>query len=128
MTLAPMKIVVPIRMRSPNVYEHPMARSRRVNLEHVTVGKCFLIHCPKFKNAWVYDPRVAKRVLLTRVGRSEMDPGDNNNSSMKAVRDAIAKLIGVDDRDPVVTWDYDQRVDDSYAVEITIIAKQETFR
>lgn len=48
-------------------------------------------------------------VTLTRIAPSNgLDLGDNLNSSQKHVRDAVAALLGVDDRDPRVTWAYDQ--------------------
>lgn len=116
-------IVVPLKMRSPNVYEHPMVRSKRVSKEHDVTGKCFLVQCPKFRYPWVYDPSVPKLVLMKRLGPVGMDPDDNNNSSMKNVRDAVAKLFGVNDSDPIVKWTYDQRTDPNYAVEIIIVPK-----
>lgn len=46
-------------------------------------------------------------VTLTRVAPRALDD-DNNVSSMKAVRDGIAKRLGVDDRSPLVEWRYAQ--------------------
>ncbi len=49
-------------------------------------------------------------VTLTRIAPSAgLDVGDNLNSSQKFVRDAIAMLLGIDDRDPRVTWQYAQQ-------------------
>ena len=48
-------------------------------------------------------------VTLTRIAPSSgLDPGDNLNSSQKFVRDAVADLLGINDRDPRVTWAYAQ--------------------
>lgn len=47
------------------------------------------------------------KVLLEHVG-PEMD-GDNLQRAFKAVRDELARLMGVDDGDPRVKWDYWQR-------------------
>lgn len=124
MPIKNVQIVVPIRVHSPNVEEHPFERARRRKYQHGMTGKIFLIYCPRFRNPWVYDPSIPKRVLLTRLGPTLMDRGDNNNSSMKAVRDEIAKLMGVDDRDPIVTWDYEQRIEDAYGVEVLITTKE----
>lgn len=46
-------------------------------------------------------------VMLIRVAPRELDD-DNLSSGFKALRDGIAKRLGVDDRDPRVQWKYDQ--------------------
>jgi|SRR6267143_3119101 len=47
-------------------------------------------------------------VILTRVGPKKLDP-DNLANSFKAVQDAIAKKLGVDDGDEEkIDWVYDQ--------------------
>ncbi len=49
-------------------------------------------------------------VTLTRIAPSNgLDEGDNLPSSQKHVRDAIADLLGINDRDPRVAWAYAQR-------------------
>ena len=61
-------------------------------------------------------------VTLTRIAPRALDC-DNNQISMKAVRDGVADRLGVDDRDPRVTWRYGQEKPDqprTYAVRITI--------
>lgn len=57
-------------------------------------------------------------IALTRVGPREMDD-DNVAGALKAIRDEIAKQLGVDDRDKRVTWTYHQ-VKGPYAVRIAI--------
>ena len=47
-------------------------------------------------------------VTLTRIGGKRMD-GDNLQSAYKAIRDAAAKLIGIDDADERVRWRYRQK-------------------
>jgi hypothetical protein len=47
-------------------------------------------------------------VTLTRLGVREMD-GDGLRTSLKYVRDTLAKWLGVDDADPRVKWVYRQR-------------------
>jgi hypothetical protein len=47
------------------------------------------------------------RVKLTRVGPKAMD-SDNLAGCFKAIRDAIARRIGVDDGDPRIKFEYDQ--------------------
>jgi hypothetical protein len=60
-------------------------------------------------------------VTITRIGPKELD-GDNLQSSCKAVRDGIADRLGVDDRDPRVTWLYAQEKarPKRYAVRVRI--------
>jgi hypothetical protein len=62
-------------------------------------------------------PLVAK---LTRVGPRRMD-SDNAVISLKHVRDAVAKYLGVDDGDEAsVRWEYGQEVAKTYAVRVEI--------
>lgn len=48
-------------------------------------------------------PALPVVVTITRCSPGTMDD-DNAVASAKAVRDAIADVLGVDDRDPRVTW------------------------
>lgn len=57
-------------------------------------------------------------VTLTRRAPRELDD-DNLRAALKGVRDQIAEHMGVDDRDPRVTWEYGQ-VKGSAAVLVTI--------
>ena len=61
-------------------------------------------------------------VLLCRIAPRRLDTGDNDAGSQKSCRDAIAKLLGIDDRDERVTWKYDQKRGGvrEYAVVVTI--------
>jgi hypothetical protein len=62
-------------------------------------------------------PLVAK---LTRVGPRRMD-SDNAVISLKHVRDAVAKWLGVDDGDEArVRFEYGQEVAKAYAVRVEI--------
>lgn len=58
-------------------------------------------------------------VTLTRRSPRALDD-DNLRSALKAVRDGVADALGVDDRDPRVTWEYDQ-VRGSYGVDVRIV-------
>lgn len=60
-------------------------------------------------------------MTLTRIAPRELD-GDNLQSSLKACRDGVADWLGVDDRDPRVTWSYAQRrgAPHYYAVEVQV--------
>ena len=46
-------------------------------------------------------------VRLVRMSSRALDD-DNLRGALKAVRDGVADRLGVDDRDPRVTWQYDQ--------------------
>lgn len=45
-------------------------------------------------------------VRLTRISPGRLDD-DNLRAAIKGIRDQIAREMGVDDRDPLVRWDYD---------------------
>ena len=62
------------------------------------------------------------RVKFTRYSVGMLDEGDNLQSSMKHVRDCLADLIGVNDRDPWYDWQYAQAKSPAgcYGVRIVI--------
>lgn len=64
-------------------------------------------------------------VKLTRYGVRYLDEHENLRSGFKYVVDEIARIIGVDDADPRVTWEYAQAVSEVriYKVEIEITWK-----
>ena len=57
-------------------------------------------------------PALPLLVTVTRVapGRG-LDAHDNLPGACKHVVDAVAKWLGIDDRDPRVSWRYDQKAD-----------------
>lgn len=59
-------------------------------------------------------------VKLTRLAPKLLDLGDNLPMSMKYVRDQIAELLGVDDADPRIRFEYDQTVSTRYGVVIEV--------
>jgi len=62
-------------------------------------------------------------IELTRIGIGRMD-SDNLAGAFKHVRDAIARLIGVDDGSDLIEWRYAQRASDGYSIEIRISARE----
>lgn len=52
-------------------------------------------------------PSVGRRVTMVACRRRLLDP-DAVAASMKALTDAIAKTLGVDDADPAVEWEWSQ--------------------
>jgi len=79
-----------------NRRDHWATKSRRVRLHRNTAWAL----CPVFPLPCI--------VTLTRVAPRMLDD-DNNVSAMKAIRDGIAKRLGVDDRSPLVVWRYGQK-------------------
>jgi hypothetical protein len=105
------KIEIPIKtVSASNAREHRMARHRRVAKERGDVALYLVAK---------HFPPPPLQVLLVRIAPSSGLDDDNLRGALKAVRDEVAKHIGVDDRDPRVTWAYDQRRGE-YGVEVTI--------
>lgn len=109
-----MTVTVPIRLgRGLNDRGHWRIKARRVKLERTAVAL-----------AWWSAVRPGTRpslplvVTLTRVGPRELDD-DNVQGACKATRDEVARLLGLDDRDPRVTWRYAQ-AKGPYAVVIAL--------
>ena len=60
-------------------------------------------------------------VVLTRLAPSNgLDPDDNLRTALKWVKDGVAKVIGLDDRDRRIKWLYDQRREKDYGVFVEI--------
>jgi hypothetical protein len=91
-----------------NRREHWAAQHRRATTQKRAVELAWALSpmkLPEFpRHQTVATPCV---VTLEHVG-PEMD-GDNLQRAFKAVRDALAALIGVDDGDPRLSWVYRQR-------------------
>lgn len=66
-------------------------------------------------------------VTLTRIAPRQLDD-DNLRGALKGVRDEVAAMLGVDDRDPVVRWQYAQRKGKpkEWAVEVRIEEARQT--
>ena len=99
-----------------NMREHWAERHKRRSAQRGLVAWSFKLSSEK-------PPPLPVVVTLTRISPRMLDVGDNLNSSMKAVRDEVAKQLGIDDADPRVTWFYEQRKGDpkKQAVEIEIV-------
>ena len=139
-TDTPDRVVVTIpglRIRNGcNLREHWSVRAKRVKRERFLVGAALWKlgrARPELSNR---DPRVAWRyapalwnlgptpviVTLTRCAGRLLDD-DNAIAGFKGVRDEVADWLGVDDRDPRVTWRYAQERSKGYAVRIEIDAR-----
>lgn len=114
-----MTITIPIRTiseanRSRN--EHWAVTRERVKAQRAAVSLCWRLVDPGSR------PSLPSVVTMTRIAPRALDD-DNLARSFKAVRDQVAAEMGVDDRDPRVTWRYAQRRGrpNEYAVEISTV-------
>ena len=108
-----MTVVVPLRLVSiANARMHWAAKAKLVKAQRQAVAASLLGETPPALPVVVTICRVAPRLL-------DMD---NAVASMKATIDQTASFLGVDDRDPRVTWRWAQRRGEpkQYRVEITI--------
>ena len=113
-------IVIPVRTVSEaNTHTHWRERARRAKTQRLVARSVIL----GVMSRGTLDalPLV---VTITRVAPRALDD-DNLASSQKAIRDGIADALGIDDRDPRVSWRYAQRRGDpkKYFVEVSIEAR-----
>jgi hypothetical protein len=103
-----------------NSREHPMRRARRVKRERLVVAWAL-------QAARIPHDLAPCTVRFTRHGTRRMDD-DNLIGAFKAVRDEVARWLGVDDGGEEVTWDYaPQRIGPGPAtVTIDFIAQKHT--
>ena len=107
-------VVIQLRTVSGmNVREHWAVKAGRAKKHR---GETFMqLRCAALGHS------VPCAVTLTRIAPRALD-GDNLQAALKNVRDGVADFLKVDDRDPRVTWAYDQRkgAAKQYAVEVRI--------
>jgi hypothetical protein len=99
-----------------NAGENRFGRARRVQREHIIVGQFLKAAWPANDNG--FGEKLA--VHLTRLAPRELD-SDNLVSSLKNVRDAIAKHLRVDDgpKGPVI-WSYEYEKTAAYGVRVSV--------
>jgi hypothetical protein len=88
-----------------NLREHWAVKAKRVKVQRL---KVWLMGLPL--RMWLSErtaPPERCVVTLTRVSPRLLDD-DNIRGALKAQRDQVAQMLGVDDRDPRVTWVYEQ--------------------
>lgn len=108
---------IPLRLKSAaNLREHWAVKAKRVLKERTATGIIARRKVPDLAAA-----PGAFVATLTRVAPRALDD-DNLRSAFKAVRDELAKQMGVDDRNPRVRWEYGQEKGKpkEYAVKIEI--------
>lgn len=107
---------LPIKVVSEaNQYEHWREKHKRKKHQQFILNSWLnLAGCdlPKQKRA---------KVKFTKLnwGGRKLDT-DNLAGAFKHVQDTMAKLMGIDDGDPRVTWQYAQRKSDKAGVEIEV--------
>lgn len=109
LTLRGMKLV-----SRANAREHWTARHARGRAEAAALAL-----------AWIaaglegWHPPLPLHIILIRVGGKTMD-GDNLASAFKAIRDALAGLVGIDDGDDRIRWRCKQRPGPEAMVRLTL--------
>lgn len=109
-------VTIPIRTKSEaNQREHWHKKADRAKSQRATVGMVV--------RARMTRPTLPCVVKLTRIAPKALD-SDNLYGSFKATRDAIADWLGIDDRDPRVTYlcEQERGAPKTYAVRVEVIS------
>ena len=114
-------VTAPVRVVSEmNVRGHWSARKRRFHEQQEAVAACLAnLRGAEATAAYLLQTGGTARVTLTRLGGQRLD-GDNLASAFKAVRDCVARRLGVDDGDPAVEWEYAQEPGGPEGIRITV--------
>lgn len=114
-----MKLFVPVRtVNLTNARMHWRARSKCVREQREAVT--YVLLGADWSALPKPTPETPWDVKLVRLAPRELDD-DGVVSALKAPRDAVAAFVGVDDRHKhIVKYEYDQRREREYGVEITV--------
>lgn len=111
------EFAIPVRATfTLNSREHWASRARKRKAERTAVALAMRVRRARF------DVDAGVVVTLTRVGPRKLDD-DNVQGALKAIRDEVAKQLGVDDGDQRVTWRYAQERGE-YAVRARIESQE----
>ena len=91
---------IPIWVKGNLRFGHYYAHGKHVKEQRKQTGLAWMA---AGLSGW--KPKLPCRVTLKRLAPRELDD-DNLRIALKAVRDELARIIGVDDKDPVVVWCY----------------------
>jgi hypothetical protein len=119
-------IHLPIRTVSePNQREHWSKKARRVKDQRCTTG--LVVRAELRRSKLSLDDGLV--VTLCRVAPRTLDD-DNLRGATKGLRDGVADALGINDRDPRVSWEYEQRRGHAgeYAVSVTISDRTDVAR
>lgn len=108
------RLAIPIRTVSlANEHEHWRRRHKRSKAERLEMRCAWL---KAFERPMCGGETAVVR--LTRVAPRALD-SDNLPPSMKSIRDELAACLGLDDRDPRITWEYSQEKG-PYSVRVVV--------
>jgi hypothetical protein len=97
---------IPLRTKTGlNGREHPMVRAKRVEKEREATRAAWMALTTILQRMQHSPDHGALQVRLTRIGPRRID-GDNAVGALKAVRDELAAILGVDDGDRAIRWRY----------------------
>jgi hypothetical protein len=103
---ATITFTIPIKTVSEaNAHTHWRVRQKRAKLQRTVAFAHLMARMDGRARGELLRPCV---VTLTRVSPRPLD-SDNLAGSQKHIRDGVADVLGIDDRDPRVTWDYAQQ-------------------
>lgn len=106
-------LTLPLRVESEaNRREHWAAKHRRTKAQRRHVAEAWLAAYGARR------PTLPCVVTLTRLGGQPLDQEDNLNIAFKGVRDELAAILGVNDRDPRVRWQYRQAPGGAVGIQI----------
>lgn len=112
-----LSVEVPIKTVSElNRREHWASRARRVKAQRAAT--MLALRCSR-EDPSDYKLAMKIRVLLVRIGPRRLD-GDNLQGALKAVRDAVAEWVGIDDGNDWYEWVYAQETGRPASVRIHI--------
>lgn len=96
-------IILPLYLPSAsNLREHWGARAKRAKAHRQEAFAEVRKVAPKLT------PRLSAEIRLTRIARRELDAHDNLRTCFKGVIDGIADALGVDDRNPRLSFSFAQ--------------------
>lgn len=111
-------VTLPIRLVSEaNAHEHWRTRQKRAKAQREAA---YVATKSAIARAVV---RLPATVTITRIAPSMLD-SDNAVGSAKHIRDGIADALGINDRDPAVTWVVRQErgAPRQYAVRVEVLS------
>ena len=118
-------VVLPLKTVSEaNKHTHWRDRQKRAKGQHQFT--CLLMG-PPIRAAGIVPGEFKDHLVitLTRLSPQQLD-SDNLAGSTKFVQDGVAEALGVDDRDPRLTWVYKQEKCKEYGVRVDIERKWKT--
>lgn len=113
-------ITIPVKVVSElNARGHWGARHRRFKGQAAAVRAAWLTSPLAWWGGKALKLYLPLTVTLVRLGGRPLD-GDNLAGAFKAVRDELAHLIGCDDADPRITWEYRQEPGGDAGVRVAV--------